>query len=95
MAAYVYIMASKRNGTIYIGVTSDLRKRVYEHKQGVFEGFSKQHDCKNLVWYEVHDEIIAAIQREKTMKHWVRKWKLELIGKTNPQWNDLYETLSW
>ncbi len=95
MAAYVYIMASKRNGTIYIGVTSDLRKRVYEHKQGIFEGFSKQHDCKNLVWYETHDEIVAAIQREKTMKHWVRKWKLDLIEKTNPQWNDLYETLSW
>ncbi len=59
MAAYVYIMASKRNGTIYIGVTSDLRKRVYEHKQGIFEGFSKQHDCKSLVWYETHDETLG------------------------------------
>ena len=95
MAAYVYIMASKRNGTIYIGVTSDLRKRVYEHKQGIFEGFSEQYDCKNLIWYETHDEILTAIQREKTMKHWVRKWKLDLIEKTNPQWSDLYETLSW
>jgi len=95
MPAYVYIMASQRNGTIYTGVTSDIRRRVYEHKQGTFEGFSKEYDCKLLVWYEVYEEMIMAIQREKNLKHWVRKWKLQLIEKTNPHWEDLYETLAF
>ncbi len=95
MPAYVYIMASKRNGTIYIGVTKNLRRRIYEHREGIYEGFSKKYQCKLLVWYEGYEEIIPAIQREKNLKHWPRDWKLELIEKANPKWDDLYETLGW
>ena len=85
----VYILASQRNGTLYIGVTSDLPKRVWEHKQGVVEGFSKEHSVKNLVWYELHDDIEAAITREKRIKKWNRIWKLSLIEEKNPEWDDL------
>ena len=84
-------MASMRNGTLYTGVTSDLFKRVGEHKQGDIEGFTKRYGCKMLVWYERHFDIEMAIQREKNIKHYVRKWKLNLIEEMNPEWNDLYD----
>ncbi len=89
----VYIMASGRHGTIYIGVTSDLVRRVYEHREGLIAGFSKKYGCKVLVWYEAFDLMTDAIQREKTLKHWVRAWKVNLIERENPYWNDLYESL--
>ena len=91
MAGYVYIMASGRNGTIYIGVTSDLERRVYEHREGLLPGFTKKYDCRFLVWYQEFDRIGDAIQREKTLKQWYRKWKLKLIEDMNPNWDDLYE----
>lgn len=91
--AYVYILTNKRNGTLYIGVTSDLIKRVWEHKQGVIEGFTKQYGLKMLVWYEVHEDIAEAIKKEKAMKKWNRKWKLRVIEESNPEWRDLYDEL--
>ncbi len=90
----VYMMASKRNGTLYVGVTSDLPKRVFEHREGVVKGFSKKYGCKLLVWYELHETMIAAITREKQIKAGSRAKKLELIEMLNPEWNDLYETLA-
>lgn len=90
---FVYILASKRNGTLYVGVTSDLTKRVWEHKNDVVEGFTKEHGVKTLVYYEGHKDVEQAIRREKRLKRWDRKWKLELIEKDNPDWNDLYETV--
>jgi putative endonuclease len=89
----VYILASKRNGTLYIGVTSDLVKRVWEHKNNLVEGFTKRYGVHQLVWYEVHEGMESAIKREKQLKEWKRKWKLELIEGTNPSWNDLYQTI--
>jgi len=86
---YLYILASKRKGTLYIGITNNLLRRVYEHKEGLIEGFTKKYNVKNLVYYEVHSSIYEAIKREKAMKKWLRKWKIELIEKTNPQWKDL------
>ncbi|RNJ63289.1 MAG: GIY-YIG nuclease family protein [Porphyrobacter sp. IPPAS B-1204] len=88
---FVYIMASRRNGTIYIGVTTDLAKRVWEHREGLIEGFTKKYGCKTLVWFERHDTIEAAITREKQMKEWRRAWKLRRIEEMNPDWNDLFE----
>lgn len=93
MAAYVYIMASKRNGTLYTGVTSDLIKRAYEHREGITPGFSKRYGCKCLVWFEKHDEVTPAIQREKSIKRYLRKWKLRLIEEKNPEWRDLYDDI--
>ena len=90
---FVYIMASGRNGTLYIGVTSDLVKRVWQHREGVAVGFSKRYDCKILVWFEQFGEIELAIRREKQMKEWQRKWKLRVIEEFNPGWNDLFESL--
>jgi putative endonuclease len=87
----VYLMASRRNGTLYLGVTSDLPRRVYEHREELIDGFSRKHGCKLLVWFEQHEEVGRAIDREKEMKKWRRAWKLELIEKTNPQWRDLYD----
>ena len=89
----VYMMASKRNGTLYAGVTSDLPKRAYEHREGLVKGFSKKYGCKMLVWYEIHETMIAAITREKQIKAGSREKKLELIEATNPDWNDLYGSL--
>ncbi len=83
-------MASKRHGTLYIGVTSDLEKRVWEHKNNVAEGFTKRYGIHHLVWYELHDKLESAITREKPLKEWKRQWKLRLIEDTNPKWNDLY-----
>lgn len=88
--AYVYILASKRNGTLYIGVTSDLIKRIYEHKKGFVDGFTKKYKVHLLVYYEQFLDIYSAISREKQLKHWRRKWKLQLIEQHNPNWRDLY-----
>ncbi len=87
---FVYILASKKNGTLYIGVTSDLVKRVWEHKNDVAEGFTRRYGVKTLVYYEVSDSIESAIWREKQMKEWQRAWKIRLIEEENPEWNDLY-----
>jgi putative endonuclease len=89
----VYILASKRNGTLYIGVTSNLVKRIWEHKNNLVEGFTEQYNVHNLVWYELHDNMASAILREKMLKEWKRKWKLELIEGGNPNWNDLYDAI--
>ena len=89
----VYILASKRNGTLYIGVTSNLPKRVWEHREGVVEGFSKEYGVKTLVWYEVHENAQSAITREKQLKKWNRIWKLTLIEEKNPEWRDLYQEI--
>lgn len=87
----VYIMASRRNGTLYLGVTTNLPQRAHQHREGVTEGFSQKYGCRHLVWYEQHQEIGAAIAREKELKKWRRAWKLALIETANPQWRDLYE----
>ncbi len=89
----VYILASKRNGTLYIGVTSDLVKRVWEHKHEVAAGFTKKHGVHTLVYYEQHGNMESAIVREKQLKKWNRGWKLRLIEQMNPNWNDLYESI--
>ena len=91
---FVYFMSNRRNGTLYVGVTSDLFRRCYEHRNGLVAGFTKQHGLKQLVYFEQHDDIRNAIQREKLMKHWPRAWKVRLIHQQNPDWDDLYETLS-
>ena len=90
----VYILASQRNGTLYIGVTSDLIQRIWQHREGLAEGFTKQHGVKTLVWYEQHATIESAISREKAMKKWLRKWKLATIEKTNPYWHDLWPEIT-
>ena len=95
MAYYVYILASKERGTLYVGVTNDLLRRVYEHKEGLAEGFTKRHGVKRLVYFETHDSIEAAIAREKHLKRWRRDWKVELIERDNPRWADLYKTLTF
>lgn len=89
----VYILASRRNGTLYVGVTSDLAKRIWEHKNDVVEGFTKRYVVHTLVWYEPHETMISAIAREKAIKEWKRKWKLDLIERCNSQWRDLYDDL--
>ena len=87
----VYLMASKRNGTIYVGVTSNLVQRAWQHREGLVEGFTKRHGCKLLVWYELHSTMEYAITREKQVKGGSRKKKLALIEAANPQWRDLFE----
>ena len=89
MGGFTYIVASARNGTIYTGVTSDLVKRAYQHRHGLLDGFSSKYGCKLLVWDEQHETIESAIVREKQIKDWQRKWKLELIEKANSGWRDL------
>jgi putative endonuclease len=93
MQPCVYILASERNGTLYIGVTSDLIKRVWEHQSDFVEGFTKQYQVHTLIWYEVHENMESAITREKQLKEWKRQWKVGLIEKLNPYWNDLYPTI--
>ena len=90
---YVYIMASQRNGTIYLGVTSDLPKRVYEHRNGLIDGFTSKHGCKLLVWFEAYDDIQEARATELRMKNWNRQWKLKRIERMNPEWNDLWDEI--
>ncbi|WP_226662613.1 GIY-YIG nuclease family protein [Microbulbifer aggregans] len=86
----VYLLASKCNGTLYTGVTSNLVQRIWQHKKGVVEGFTQRYNVKILVWYELHHTMESAIQREKAIKNWHRAWKLKLIESSNPKWNDLY-----
>jgi len=89
----VYILSSKRNGTLYVGVTSDLAKRVWEHKNNLVEGFTNRYGVHQLVWFELHESMESAIKREKRLKDWKRKWKLQLIESTNPNWEDLYSKI--
>ena len=93
MAAYIYIMANKRYGTINVGVTSDLARRMWEHRNDVLPGFTRRYQLHDLVYYEVGGSIDGAIQREHTLKHWPRRWKTALIDGMNPNWDDLYPTL--
>ena len=90
---YVYIMASKRNGTLYTGVTSDLVRRAWEHKSGETKGFTSKYKVNQLVYYEEHGDIMEAIKREKNIQAWKRSWKLHLIEKNNPNWDDLYNSI--
>jgi len=91
---WVYFMSNRPNGALYVGVTSDLVKRVWEHREGVVPGFTMRYGLKRLVYFEPHDEIVAAIQREKSIKRWPRSWKVNLIVKANIHWDDLYDTLT-
>lgn len=91
--AVVYILASAKNGTLYIGVTSDLPKRIYEHKNHIVDGFTKRYNINILVWYELHENMIEAIAKEKQLKKWKRDWKLRIIEESNPNWNDLYNEI--
>ena len=90
----VYILASKRNGTLYIGVTSDLQKRSWEHKNDLLDGFTKKYGVHRLVYYELHGNVVSAITREKQLKKWNRAWKLELIERGNPDWNDIWQEIA-
>ncbi|WP_407193538.1 GIY-YIG nuclease family protein [Bradyrhizobium sp. STM 3566] len=90
----MYILASKPGGTLYIGVTNILVRRVYEHREGLADGFTKRYGVKALVYFEAHDTIAAALQREKNMKHWSREWKIDLIVKSNPTWQDPYDEIA-
>ena len=90
----VYILSNQRRGTLYIGVTSQLIRRIHEHKSGAAPGFTKKYQLHHLVWYELHDSMYAAIEREKRLKKWHRQWKIELIERLNPQWIDLYPGLT-
>jgi putative endonuclease len=89
-SSYVYIITNKKDGVLYIGVTSDLVKRIYEHKNGIFDGFSKKYNLDTLVYFEVYEGVHEAITREKQVKEWNRDWKVKLIEENNPDWNDLY-----
>ncbi len=91
---WVYLMASRKNGTLYAGVTSDLSRRAFQHRESSVEGFTSRHSVKRLVWYEEHPNAEAAIRREKAIKEWKRQWKIDLIEAANPNWNDLYLTLN-
>lgn len=90
---YVYMLASKRNGTLYTGITSDLIRRVYEHKNNLMEGFTRKYHVHQLVWFEETPDVTAVLTREKQIKEWKRRWKIELIEKTNSHWLDLYEQI--
>jgi putative endonuclease len=90
---FVYILANQPNGTLYVGFTNSLRRRILEHKQGLIEGFTKKYNVKTLVYYEVYGEVGAAIYREKCLKEWKREWKINLIKKENPFWKDLFSSL--
>lgn len=94
MAYYVYLLASKKYGTLYIGVTNDIVRRIHEHKSKVVAGFSKRYSVDRLVWFEIYDDPITAITREKELKKWRREWKIRLIEKQNPQWIDLYPQIA-
>ena len=93
-SAYVYLMASGRNGTLYVGVTTDLIRRVYEHKHDLVEGFTKRYHVHHLVWFEECGDVRAAIAREKQIKKWKREWKLRLVQEFNPDWRDLYSDIA-
>jgi putative endonuclease len=91
---YVYILANRKNGTLYIGLTNDLVRRVHDHKQGAIEGFTRKYQVNRLVFFETFEYGLAAFQRERTMKHWRRDWKIALIERTNPDWCDLYDGIA-
>jgi putative endonuclease len=93
MIFWVYILASQPGGTLYVGVTNDLVRRVFEHREGLVRGFTKRHGVKMPVYFEQHETAIAAIQREKNIKHWSREWKIDLIVSKNPDWRDLYDEI--
>lgn len=93
MNSYIYIMTNKSKGTLYIGVTSNIIKRIYEHKNKLTDGFTKKYNLKKLVYYEIYDDINEAIKREKQLKSWKREWKIELVEKINNNWNDLYDEI--
>ena len=93
MNFWVYILASSPGGTLYVGVTNDLMRRTYEHREGLVPGFTKRYWVKQLVYYEPHDTAYTAIQREKNIKHWSREWKIDLIASMNPGWRDLYDEI--
>ncbi len=92
--AFVYLLASRRNGTLYVGVTGDLVRRVHQHRTGALGGFTARYGVTRLVWYEAHDDIAAAIRREKCLKRWRRSWKLALVERTNPDWRDLWDDIT-
>ena len=92
---FAYFMSNRRNGILYVGVTSNLPARAYQHREGLVDGFTKQHGLKQLVYYEAFDDIRLAIAREKAIKHWPRAWKVRLIHGMNPEWKDLFDTLFW
>ena len=94
MSYYVYILAGRSKGTIYVGVTNDLVRRAYEHREGLVDGFTRTHGVKTLVYFEVHDDIEQAIAREKRLKRWRRAWKIQLIGRDNPDWRDLCDDIA-
>ncbi|MDH6260834.1 GIY-YIG nuclease family protein [Bradyrhizobium sp. BR13661] len=94
MAYYVYLLASKKYGTLYLGVTNDIIRRTFEHKSKVVAGFSKRYSVDRLVWYEIYDDPVAAITREKELKKWRREWKIRLIEEKNPEWIDLYPEIT-
>ena len=89
----VYLLASSRNGTLYVGVTSNLPQRVWQHRQGYGDGFTSRYGIRTLVWYEQHETMMSAIAREKTIKAWHRGWKVRLIEESNPEWRDLYDEI--
>ena len=93
MSYWVYILASRPGGTLYVGVTNDLIRRIFEHREGLVPSFTKRYGAKMLVYFERHDTAMAAIQREKNIKHWPREWKIDLIHFTNPEWHDLYDDI--
>jgi putative endonuclease len=90
---WIYILASRPRGTLYVGMTSDLVGRIYQHREGLVEGFSREHGVKMLVYYEQHATALAAIQREKNIKHWARAWKIDLVRSLNPEWRDLWDDI--
>ena len=94
MAFYVYLLASKKHGTLHLGVTNDLVRRTYEHRTKAVGGFTKRYDVDKLVWFEIYDDAVTAITREKELKKWRRDWKIRLIEETNPEWVDLYPGIS-
>ena len=93
MAYYVYILASRKDGATYVGITNDLVRRVYEHRTKAVRGFASKYNISRLVWFEVYDDPISAISREKELKKWKRSWKIRLIESQNPNWDDLYESI--
>ena len=92
-SAFIYFMSNRRNGILYVGMTNDVVRRAWEHREGVLEGFTKRYGLTRLVYFEEHGSIVDAIQREKNIKHWPRAWKVRLIEGANPDWSDLFETL--
>ena len=93
MTAYVYMLASQKHGTLYLGVTRDLVRRTYEHRSHAFESFTSRYDVTKLVWFEIYEDIATAIAREKELKKWRRDWKVRLIEEVNPDWTDLYPSI--